>query len=78
MEFILKPENIITKKPYVTNMLIQPELASYFNNLNGMSMDGFGTVHLGGKIPKEVIPFIDAAFNCSSEIFKTPTNRKKI
>lgn len=78
LDFILRSENRITKKPYATNMLVDPKIVSFFKNLNGTAEDGFPIVRLGGKIPKEVIPFIDAAFNCSIDNIKNSSNKRKI
>ena len=63
LEFILKNENKIFKKPYAKDMLIPSQLAPFFKNLNGLTDDGYPTVELGGKLPKDVIPYLQATFN---------------
>jgi len=78
LEFILKSENRITKKPYAKDELVAPEIAAFFKNLKGSDSEGFPIVRLGGKLPKEVIPFIDTAFTCVVENVKSSSNNRRI
>ena len=63
LEFILRNENKIFKRPYAKDSLVIPQLASFFKNLNGSSFDGYPTVQLGGRFPKEAISYLEAALN---------------
>lgn len=60
------------------NLLINDNNKTDFGNYILEYDYGFSTVRLGGKIPKEVIPFIDAAFNCSIDNIKNSSNGRKI
>lgn len=63
--FITKPEEGILKRPYIKSFnSISPELTSFFDHLNSASQfDGYPQIHLGGKFPKEALPYLDLAFN---------------
>jgi len=63
LEFILRNENKIFKKPYAKSSLVIPQLASFFQNLNGSSFDGYPTVQLGGRFPKDAISYLETTFN---------------
>ncbi len=62
LNFILKPESKINKKPYLKSAFINPELAPFFQNLQHLDGD-FSTVSLGGKLPKDVVSHLEDTFN---------------
>lgn len=56
MKFILKPETLIFKKPYTGTSFIDPELASFFENLNMVADDGYPVIRLNGRFPNKARP----------------------
>lgn len=68
LNFILKTESKIFKRPYVKSETVIPQLAAFFENLQYMS-DDYPTVSLGGRFPKDAVPYLETVF--SNAITKT-------
>lgn len=68
LNFILKTESKIFKKPYAKSVTVIPQLASFFENLQYMS-DDYPAVSLGGRFPKNAVPYLETVF--SDTITKT-------
>ncbi|WP_285816121.1 hypothetical protein [Thomasclavelia cocleata] len=62
LNFILNTENKVFKTPYAKSCFIIPELASFFQNLQQLLYDGYPAVSLGGKFPKEALPYLGSVF----------------
>lgn len=62
MKFITRLENKILKRPYAKDNLVDPVFSDFFKNLNFLAYD-YPAVSLGGKFPKEQLPFLNVAFD---------------
>lgn len=64
MNFINKNEGTLFYKPYIYDSCISPETSRFFENLNGRDPDdGFPTISLNGKFPKNAIKKLDEEYN---------------
>ncbi len=62
LEFILRPETLFVKKPYERSLFINPEISSFFKNLN-YSSELSCYIDLGGYFPKDALPYLEETFS---------------
>ena len=75
LDFILRSESKIFKRPYAKSSLVYPQLASFFENLNHMDSFDYPAVALGGKFPKDAIPYLDDVY--TDIVAKVPSLSEK-
>lgn len=64
IEFILKPENLILRKPYDMCDDVKSKLSNFFENLGWLKDDDeYPTVILDGPFPKVTVTFLNDAFD---------------
>ena len=76
LNFILKPETKVLKKPYIKNSFINNDLTSFFENLTYMADDGFLIIPLNGKLKKDALTSLEIAFNNIIGKIKNLNNNK--
>ncbi len=62
LAFINKNEARIFNKSYHTESSTSATVSSYFENLNGRATDGWPTISLNGRFPKDAIDELNSAY----------------
>lgn len=61
--FIVRPESLFSKRPYAKSQFVEGQIASFFEGLSSYnSLYHDITIHLNGKLPNDVIPYLNNAF----------------